>query len=311
MSPKLALLVSLMAALAALPVNASALELNYYGIDAEIREGLTVDFEVTMITDGPVNSMTYDLDFSVLNLTVTTSSGTSRCSADNTISAGRISCDFYGMEETGENTITMTFMTRDGVKRMGDQYEFRAAFPVTMPIKKMFSTVKLPPKSTLAGDIANESYFPPNGRVITDGKRIIVSWQRENLSQNDTLSFSALFEVIGSGGTMWDLTIIAMVSVVIAAMAGIAIYIRKGSPKQEGEVKVLPLLNKDEKRIVDIVARGGGSARQREIVKEADFSKAKVSRLIKNLKDRGVIDVEPISGRENKIILKIKGVEPG
>jgi hypothetical protein len=31
--------------------------------------------------------------------------------------------------------------------------------------------------------------------------------------------------------------------------------------------------------------------------------------MVKNLKERGVIDIEPISGRENKVILKIKGVE--
>jgi len=68
------------------------------------------------------------------------------------------------------------------------------------------------------------------------------------------------------------------------------------------------LLNKDEKRMVDIIARQGGDARQRVLVKESDFSKAKVSRLVKNLKERGVVDTEPISGRENKVILKIKGV---
>ena len=44
-------------------------------------------------------------------------------------------------------------------------------------------------------------------------------------------------------------------------------------------------------------------------MRETDFSKAKVSRLVKNLKERGVVDIEPVSGRENRIILKIKGVE--
>ncbi len=71
---------------------------------------------------------------------------------------------------------------------------------------------------------------------------------------------------------------------------------------------MLPLLNKDEKRVVDIIARNDGQVRQSVIVKESDYSKAKVSRLIKNLKERGVVDTDPISGRENKVILKIKGV---
>jgi DNA-binding Lrp family transcriptional regulator len=64
------------------------------------------------------------------------------------------------------------------------------------------------------------------------------------------------------------------------------------------------VLNKDEKRIVDILSRHGGKSGQKVLVRESDFSKAKVSRLVKNLKERGVVDIEPISGRENRIILK-------
>ncbi|MFH0956978.1 MAG: hypothetical protein V1813_03875 [Candidatus Aenigmatarchaeota archaeon] len=311
MCPKLALLASLVFMIPALLPAVSGLELSYYGINAEIESSMVVNFEVTMIPDGPLNSMIYNLDFGISNLTVESSSGASRCSFENVGLGSRIECDFYGMEEGKGSTIKMMFTTKDAVKRQGDQYEFRASFPVTMPVAKMFSTLRLPPQSTLAGDIANESFFPPTGRVITDGKHMMVSWQREGLSQNDNLSFSVLFDVIGAGGTMWDLLILSMVLIVVIAMAGIAVYVRRGSPAQKGEVKVLPLLNKDEKRIVDIVAKKGGSARQRDVVKEADFSKAKVSRLIKSLKERGVVDTEAISGRENKVILKIKGVEPG
>ncbi len=45
------------------------------------------------------------------------------------------------------------------------------------------------------------------------------------------------------------------------------------------------------------------------LVWNREKARAKVSRLVKNLKERGVVDIEPISGRENKVILKIKGVE--
>jgi uncharacterized membrane protein len=122
------------------------------------------------------------------------------------------------------------------------------------------------------------------------------------------LTFSVLFEVTGSGGFLWDILVIAMTAIVVVVMVGVAIYMRRGAGPVQKEVKVLPLLNKDEKKIVDIIAKHGSEVRQREIVRETDFSKAKVSRLIKNLKERGVVDIEAISGRENKIILKIKGV---
>jgi hypothetical protein len=207
-----------------------------------------------------------------------------------------------------ESTIKLSFSTRDAIKRVGDDYEFKATYPISMPTKRMFSIIKLPPNGVLARAVANQSYFPPDGKILTDGKHMIVSWEKKNLTVDDALSFSVLFEVVGAGGFIWDASIMALTGIVVIVMVAVAIYMRRGSAPGKPEVKVLPLLNKDEKRIVDIVAREGGEARQRLLVKESDFSKAKVSRLVKNLKERGVIETEAISGRENKIILKIKGV---
>jgi uncharacterized membrane protein len=65
------------------------------------------------------------------------------------------------------------------------------------------------------------------------------------------------------------------------------------------------MLTGDERRVIDIVAGNGGTVIQRVIVRETDFSKAKVSRIVNGLKNRRVLDIEP-RGRTNKIILRIK-----
>ena len=62
--------------------------------------------------------------------------------------------------------------------------------------------------------------------------------------------------------------------------------------------------NEDEKKVVDVLKAHNGSVGQKIIVRETGFSKAKVSRLVNSLKERNVIIVEPISGRENRIVLK-------
>ncbi len=67
----------------------------------------------------------------------------------------------------------------------------------------------------------------------------------------------------------------------------------------------MPLLKGDEKVLVDILNKHNGSVNQRVIVRESDFSKAKVSRLVAGLKERGIVDVE-ILGRTNKVTLKLK-----
>lgn len=286
----------------------SAAELEYYGIEVSIERNLQVRITLTLTPAAPINNLGYNLDFSIFNLSVSTQSGTSRCGIENVNGGSKISCDFYGMEE-GNTRIRLGFSTRAVIRPMENNYEFRADFPVPMPAQRAFSLIKLPPKAVLSEEIANQSYFPGDGSTLTDGKRMMISWERNNLTESDTLSFSAIFEVVGGGSTMWDLTVIIMTSAVVIIMIVVAIYMRRGTSGRAMEIKVLPLLNKDEKRVVDIVARNDGEARQSLIVKESDYSKAKVSRLVKNLKERGVVDTEPISGRENKIILKIKGVE--
>ncbi len=306
-SAAMAALLAALACLTGLTGSAAAAGLDYYGIETVVDSSLVVHTTATLIFDRPINHLDYNLDFNILNLSADSASGTAMCSFENIGSGSQISCDFYGMTEE-DTTIKLRFSTRNAVKRIEDDYEFRTTYPISMQTKRIYSIIKLPPKGVLAGEVTNESYFPPDGKVLTDGKHMIVSWEKTNLSVDDSLSFSVLFEIAGGGGLMWDISIIALTSMVVIVMVIVAIYMRRGSAPGEKEVKVLPLLNKDEKRIVDIVAKEGGEARQRLLVKESDFSKAKVSRLVKNLKERGVVDTSPISGRENKVILKIKGV---
>jgi uncharacterized membrane protein len=286
---------------------AEAAELDYYGIETVVNQNFMVSTTTTLIFDKPITHLDYNLDFNINNLSVDTMSGTSRCGYENVGRGSVIQCDFFSMSPE-ETTMKLSFSTANAVKRIGDEYEFRTTYPIAMPTDRMFSIIKLPPKGVLAAEVANQSYFPPDGKVLTDGKHMIVSWEKKNLTVDDTLSFSVMFEIVGTGGMMWDVSVVALTSLVVIAMIAIAVYLRRGAGPVQKEVKVLPLLNKDEKRMVDIVAKQGGEARQRLLVKESDFSKAKVSRLIKNLKERGVVDTEPISGRENKVILKIKGV---
>jgi len=303
----LAISATFLGALAMTGENVSAAELNYYGIETSVSKTLQVDTTATLIFDKPINHLDYTLDFEIVNMTARTNSGTSMCGYENNGRGCIVSCDFSGMRED-EATIELTFSTRDVITRVGDNYEIKASYPINMPAKRIFSIIKLPPNGVLAAEVTNESFFPPDGNVLTDGKQIIVSWERRNVTANDTLTFSVLFEVLGSGGIMWDVSVAALTLIVVVAMVGVAVYIRRGAPQAEKDDKVVPLLNKDEKRIVDIIAKQGGESKQRVIVRESDFSKAKVSRLLKNLKERGVIDLEPISGRENKAILKIRGV---
>ncbi len=68
------------------------------------------------------------------------------------------------------------------------------------------------------------------------------------------------------------------------------------------------MLNADERKVLSILAARGGKVLQKHVVRESGFSKAKVSRLLKAMGWRGLVKLEPVSGRENRVLL-VKGTE--
>lgn len=286
----------------------SAAVLEYYSIDAEIERNLHTKISVSMKPSDAINHFDYDIPFTIYNLTVEPQSGTHACDFDNERTSSVISCDFFGATE-GNNGIKFTFYSRDAVNSNDGKYIFQDLVPFIMDTEDFFTLLKLPERSSLSEEIVNQSLFPPDGRIFTDGKHMFIVWERENVTSGDSLIFSASFESSSDGGILWSMTVVGITAIVVMVMVSVGFYMRRGSGETKTEVKVLPLLNKEEKKVVDILVKHEGEVRQREIVRESDFSKAKVSRLIKNLKERGVIDTDAISGRENKVILKIKGVE--
>lgn len=281
-----------------------AVELEYYGIEVSIREDFSIHNSVTLISQFPISYLDYQLDFTIYNLTVNTSSGYANCESLDKILGSIISCNFFGM---GNRTIIkMDFDSRSGVKRIGyGKYKFEVVYGLPLATKRTFVIVKLPPKGILSEAIANESYLPKDGDIMTDGKHIMIYWERENLTTSEVLKFSVLYDLPGIGGELWNLSIMALTIGIVVVMTSLTLYVRKGFKEKK---VAIPLLTENEKVIVDILKKHGNEVWQNTLVRESDFSKAKVSRLLKNLKDREVVSIEPV-GRTNKITLKLKGVK--
>ncbi len=282
------------------PKASYALYLEYYGIEDTINHDFTVDNSITLRFSEPISHLDYQLDFRIENLT-TKSDFESNCEIKYVNGKSVISCDFIGMNEK-KRQITLSFRATDVIRKVDGNYKFNVNYGISLPINRSFVLISLPEKGILAGEVANKSYYPEDGKTITDGKRIMVYWERENLTAGDSLQFSVLY---ATPSIISNVLVISLTLLVIIVMISIAVYLRKSA----SEEKITSILNEDEKKIIKVLSAHDGKALQKIIVRETDFSKAKVSRLVKNLKERGVVDIEPVSGRENRIILKIKGVE--
>jgi uncharacterized membrane protein len=286
---------------AAMSAGGLAVGLDYYGIEADINSDLTVSNKVTLKFDTAVSHLEYSFDFEIYDLKANADFSWVNCGLSVDNGRSDISCDFMGMSST-KNTLILEFNSRKGLKTIEDKYQYSSEYDISLPVDRFFMSVKLPRNGILAEDIANESYFPADGDIFTDGKNIIVYWDRNDLKQDDSVQFSVLYTIPLVGGMFYNIVITVMTLIVIVVMIGVAFYIKR-APKTAEAVKAM--LSRDEKIIVDILNKYSGKIGQKVLVRESDFSKAKISRLVKNLKERGVIDTEPISGRENKIMLTL------
>lgn len=281
--------------------NGLAVGLEYYGIDSEINDDMMVSSKVTLKFDSAISHLDYKFDFEIYDLEAEADFNWVNCELDVREGMSDVSCDFMGMS-SAKKTLILEFKSKTGIKMVNDRYQYSFEYDISLPVERLFVSIKLPRNGILAEEVANESYFPPDGEIFTDGRHIIVYWERQNLDEGDSAQFSILYTIPMVGGMFYNIIITVMTLVVIVVMVGLAFYIRR-APKTIDAIKAV--LNRDEKIIVDILNNYKGKMGQKVIVRESDFSKAKVSRLIKSMKERGIIDIEPVSGRENRIMLKL------
>lgn len=294
------LIVSVALCILILSGNALAVELQYYGVEDTINDDLSVTNNVVLKFNSSINHLDYSLDFKVEDLQFESDFEFSDCMATDNNGGSTISCDFIGITPE-KNKLTLTFITRDVIQKVGDNYRFTVNYGIPLPIDSNFVLIRLPQNNILAGE-TNESFFPSDGATLTDGRHIMVFWEEETLETGENLQFSILFTRPPLGADFLNFLIYAFVIGAIIAAVIFTIYVRRTRKSKIAVVKAV--LNRDEKRIIDVLNQKDGRAGQKIIVRETDFSKAKVSRIVKNLKDRGVVDIEPISGRENRVILK-------
>ncbi|MEM3642491.1 MAG: MarR family transcriptional regulator [Thermoplasmatales archaeon] len=111
-----------------------------------------------------------------------------------------------------------------------------------------------------------------------------------------------LFVYIGIGitGTLLVFSILSMFSRI-----GVLDTVNAGS-SGEGENEVtesMNFLDKEEKELIEMLVKAGGSMLQRDIARSGDYSKAKVTRILNRLESKGLI-VRLRHGSTNKVVLK-------
>jgi predicted transcriptional regulator len=185
----------------------------------------------------------------------------------------------------------LSFETNDFVRVLGQKFYFNGDFTTDEDIQELLVTIRLPEGMVLSKDLIS----PPEGGISSDGRRIITVWKYSNVTSAQPLRFQIFYESTAAAVIPWKYVLLG------AAIAGSTIFFISRRIRKPKEV-ILSVLDDYEKRVIDIITKSGGEVNQKKVVQETGLSKAKVSRVVKNLVNRGLVEVQRL-GRVNKLKL--------
>jgi len=279
-----------------LPGLVNAASLNDWEVDISINEDRSSSWTVTLEYKENIGKSDYFILADVSNVEVFADSLPIECAISKKVGT-TIIC-----ENLDAKIIRYRFRTRDTIDSFQNLFIFNYRFSVTQITDRFELTVKLPLGSAIVEkeDLEGTSlrrFEPAWGREGSDGRIIFVEWIANDPQLGETFDASIVYEsifVIDQPQFLYALAII------IIAVIIVSIYFLKFRNKIED---MLPVLTENERKVMEIVIKEK-TVDQRKIVKDTDFSKAKVSRLIHDLKGRGLIE-KKAKGRTN--IIKLKG----
>ncbi|MBN2101909.1 MAG: hypothetical protein JW716_03495 [Candidatus Aenigmarchaeota archaeon] len=281
----------------------------YYGIEATINKDFSVSHHVTLIFEGLVSNLEYNFPSEIYGLEVKNNYGHASCTSDFTVMGTNIKCKVTtDPEQANKTQIEMDFNTTDSIKKLFGNYRFEESYGISLPIDSMTALIHMPPTGVLASSNPSESYYPENGKTLSDGRHILLYWERENVTSSEELKYAVMYILPGEPADTSNFIITLLAVIALIVIMGVGIYMKRGSSETRIE-NVMPLLNQDEKKVIDILRNHDSEVMQKMIVIESDFSKAKVSRLIKNLSERNIIEIVSF-GKKNRIKLKVNLGKP-
>jgi len=228
------------------------------------------------------------------------------------IDGAEVSCLFQGEFarcgnlSAGTHTVNISYETSYPIASVGENKLFRYTDRLPYQADNQQVTLTLPVGYIIPRERGKDESFyisPKPAEVYSDGQRIILHWEQKG----QELAISVLArKVIGPPlGWMATTALSALVAAALAVWFVLGAYrAPKQKPSRKKKSVVVPALMDNEQRIVEFL-KENGEVWQKQIQISTGFSKAKVSRVIRNLEQRGVI-TKTIYGNTNKIALKQK-----
>ena len=200
------------------------------------------------------------------------------------------------------------------VRKSGGADLFSYSYSIKDPTLGYDVTVLLPDGASLVSADVFDPYFPPGAQIGTEmGRRVSLGWDVSRPDLGKTYTFESHFEFVGKlpdpvepvddadepGGYA---LLFAVGFGFVVAFVVLYYLLRVRKRDGDGVKRVFSVLKDDERKVVDFIVEKGNKCKQRDIVRATDFSKAKVSRIMLELEERGILSRVRI-GRTNRVVL--------
>ncbi|MEE9525641.1 MAG: hypothetical protein V3V78_03495 [Candidatus Woesearchaeota archaeon] len=204
----------------------------------------------------------------------------------------------------GDSKISFNYVTEEFV----DKTNFLINMNFDYDIDNLKISLILPEGSSLKkpitqGDLTSGSIYPQPTQATTDGRSLIFIWEKTDIKQGDETS---IFTQIQPKTNIIPFILIPLAIILI--LIGIILFRKKRIEIKEKiivqkEDYVEKHLKPDEEQIINVLKLKEGSCEQGTLRIATNFSKAHLSRLLKELEDRKVIKKEK-RGKKNLVFLK-------
>lgn len=273
-------------------VNMTSAQFAYYGVDTILADDGTADVKLTLTFKDPVNTFNTTIIGRVSNFTANSNAGPVYC---NVVVRGtsEIGCSLRLNKE--QRTVNIGFKTSDFVKQLDDRFFFSNDFSIDSNVDRIFASIRLPSRMAVVKD--GKMSFPESADILSEGT--IIVWTFSNVNSNQNLKLELLYERLPT--PFFEQLRIRYI-IIFGLVAGAMIAFLLLRYFKRSEQMVLSVLDEYERKIVDVIAANQGEVNQRKVVQDTNLSKAKVSRVVKSLTQRGLIEVQRL-GRTNKLKL--------
>ncbi|MCD6476864.1 MAG: winged helix-turn-helix transcriptional regulator [Candidatus Aenigmarchaeota archaeon] len=267
-----------------------AINLYQYSVKSEIFENNTVYYNINLILENDFpGSFNYLIEGNPYSIEYESKG---KCRIQERILGKELIC--YFNKDYNITKIKISYFANNKIEKRKNYFLYKDSLNFPYNTKDFFYLVKIPEGTGLIK--GNENFFPENASLGSDGRRAVLYWKLNNTTKGNIFETRVAYEPLSE----FNYSVLIIPFIVIIFLIVIIIFMKKHHSKI-----ILPILKEDEKKIYEVLLKHGSGIKQKIIVQESGYSKAKVSKVLKNLQERGIVKLERL-GRTNKVYLSNK-----